>query len=169
MAEGGAAQCAPGMHCGQALLAGRLEAALDGRGSRLTAPRKALLEAVAARTAAAPATAVFTPAELLAHCQQAQPGMVSRATVYRTLELLAEAGLIAPCDGGQAAPEPAPAAQQCYRLAPEASAEVRLMDDGGRQRLVAANPELLRVLRSLCKRNGFTPGTFAVEIRGEFK
>ena len=160
------ARGAPGIHCARELLAERLGTALLERGLRLTTPRRALVACIAARASAAPASAEFTPAELLADCQTAQPGVVSRATVYRTLDLLVEAKLAQTCDGANG-PDPS-AAQQCYRLSPEASAEVRLLGNDGQQRLVAANPELVRVLRTLCRRSGFTLGTFTVEIKGDW-
>jgi hypothetical protein len=167
MAEGREGHSISGAHCGCVLLAERLGTVLMERGLRLTAPRKALVDAVAAQAWSGP-SAEFSPASLLEHCQNSRPGVVSRATVYRTLELLCAAGLVAAC-GGERPPGPAGAAQHPDRLSATARAEVRLLDGAGRQLLLAANAELLRVLRSLCQRSGFQPETFAIEIRGEFK
>ena len=61
--------------------------ALERRGCRRTAPRRRLLAAIARRTAP------FTAAELWAAVQAEDPG-IGRATVFRTLDLLAEVGLV---------------------------------------------------------------------------
>ncbi len=60
---------------------------LEGHGYRRTGPRRRLLAAIARRTAP------FTAAELGAAVQDEDPG-IGRATVFRTLDLLAELGLI---------------------------------------------------------------------------
>jgi Fur family ferric uptake transcriptional regulator len=60
---------------------------LDRAGYRLTGPRRAVLDEIVARQTP------FTSAELLAAMQQRAPG-IGRATVFRTLELLTQMGIV---------------------------------------------------------------------------
>ena len=60
---------------------------LDDEGHRLTGPRRAVLEEVVSRDAP------FTSAELLDAMQRQSPG-IGRATVFRTLDLLARLGVV---------------------------------------------------------------------------
>ena len=65
----------------------RLLAALQTKGYRLTAPRRAVAEVLAA------GPQHLSHAEILARAQSRYPE-IGRATVYRTLDLLVELGLI---------------------------------------------------------------------------
>ncbi len=67
--------------------ANRLVASLDAAGHRLTGPRLAVAELVAAREGH------FTAAELLVDADRAQPG-IGRATVFRTLDLFTSLGFV---------------------------------------------------------------------------
>jgi Fur family ferric uptake transcriptional regulator len=60
---------------------------LGNEGRRLTGPRRAVLEEVVSRSAP------FTTAELLEAVQKSAP-TVGRATVFRTLDLLAQLGVV---------------------------------------------------------------------------
>ena len=74
----------------------RLERVLQARGYRLTAARRAILAALVA------AGGHMTADELAAVVHQIAPG-VGRMTVYRTLDLLAELGLLRPVYQGTGA------------------------------------------------------------------
>ena|SRR6478752_218418 len=71
---------------------------LDDDGHRLTGPRRAVLEKVVSRDAP------FTSGELLEAMQKEAPG-IGRATVFRTLDLLARMGVVqrihTDADGGR--------------------------------------------------------------------
>jgi Fur family ferric uptake transcriptional regulator len=71
---------------------------LDTEGHRLTGPRRAVLEEVVQRDAP------FTSADLLEAMQRQAPG-IGRATVFRTLDLLARLGVVqrihTDADGGR--------------------------------------------------------------------
>jgi len=67
---------------------------LDGKGLRLTAQRRAIVDAVFATDEH------FTADQLIAWSQQ-RDRTVSRATVYRTLPLLTESGLVQEMDFGK--------------------------------------------------------------------
>jgi Fur family ferric uptake transcriptional regulator len=75
-----------------AVEAPQIRQALRAAGCRMTAPRRAILDAVAARRGH------FTATELLDAVQHANPA-VERSTVYRTLDLLNQLGLLAATTG----------------------------------------------------------------------
>ena len=63
-------------------------AALENAGYRLTAPRRALADLIAARDGS-----TFTAADLVAEVRSRGPG-VGRATVFRTIDLLESVGAV---------------------------------------------------------------------------
>jgi Fe2+ or Zn2+ uptake regulation protein len=141
---------------GDGLLLTRLSAALAEL-VRVTAPRRALLAQLASQPERS-----WTADELLAECNAACSGTISRPSVYRTLELLEAAGLAAPQAGTAIG-------HQRYGLTPYALAEIELVDpaSGDCQR-VPADAELLRALRRLCARHGLSLASFSVEAHGQF-
>ena len=66
---------------------GQLLTALDHAGYRVTAPRRAVTELIAERSGH------FTAADLVADAQARQLG-IGRATIFRSLDLLAELGVV---------------------------------------------------------------------------
>jgi Fur family ferric uptake transcriptional regulator len=68
-------------------VARRLLQSLDESGVRLTRPRRAVAEALAGRTGR------FTAAQLVEEARQRQP-RIGRATVFRTLDLLLDLGMV---------------------------------------------------------------------------
>jgi Fur family transcriptional regulator, ferric uptake regulator len=64
-----------------------LAAALDGSGRRLTGPRRAILDLIAARDGH------FTAADLVADVRERRLG-IGRATVFRALDVLTDLGVV---------------------------------------------------------------------------
>jgi Fe2+ or Zn2+ uptake regulation protein len=138
------------------LLLERLHAALAAQ-VRVTAPRQALLGCLAA----APERS-WSAQELQAACTAARPGALSRATAYRTLELLGRLGLVEALADDPAALR--------YRLSALALAEVGLADPAtGRTLRLAADKWLRRHVERLAQRHGLALEEFSLELRGRYK
>jgi Fe2+ or Zn2+ uptake regulation protein len=130
------------------LLAGRV---------RLTKPRRALLELF---LAGSPGQA-FCADDLTAELNRREPGIVSRATVYRCLELLEQAGLL---ERSESAP------RQSWSLRPTAGSSIALVDSTG-QRLEEI-PGLLPALERFIARiapPGFRAERAVLRIYGKFE
>lgn len=150
------------------LLLGQLCATLAER-VRVTAARGALLACIAAEPKRA-----WTADDLLAACNAEQPGMASRASVYRLLELLCAAGLLAvqPQGKGRAkniAVSGSTSGCQRYALTAEALGEICLTDDAGSSQRIAASPELQLALTRVCRNHRWVIREFSIEVRGEYR
>lgn len=84
----------PGEHAGRETdLLSRAGDVLRGRGERMTAPRRAVLRALAAVPSAGGAPSHLSAEEVLARVAETAP-RVHRASVYRALESLSRSGLV---------------------------------------------------------------------------
>ena len=81
-----------------------LQRALAARGHKLTRPRRAVVKVIAATTAS------LTPSEIHAQAQEYYPN-TGLVTVYRTLDLLAECGLVRKVHGPDGCHAYAPATE----------------------------------------------------------
>ena len=127
---------------------------LLAEGLRLTAPRRAVLALLLERTGE-----TFSADELTDALNARQRGSVSRATVYRTLELLSDGGMLRRGQRGNV---------QTFTLHNAAGSIVRLIDpQSGRITELAALPALERFLGRILP-EGFKPQRATLEIYGRF-
>lgn len=122
---------------------------------KLTKPRRALIDCILSKQGWQ-----FKAEELLRELNRRNPGIASRATVYRTLDLFVSTGLLNRTRGH------------------ENSSNYALADGGGQGQLidirtgqVASIPgdrDLVRNIRRICAKHGFTECYSALEIFGEF-
>jgi Fur family transcriptional regulator, ferric uptake regulator len=128
------------------------------RGLKLTKPRRAMLDYLLDRPGWQ-----FQADELHRELNVLLPGMVSRATVYRTLELLADAGLVNRIQ----------VRDHCFRYqlseAELHACHYHLIDiNTGASISFEADKELRRVLKRICKEQGFSEQYHVLEVFGEF-
>ena len=127
-----------------------LEHALAQRGHKLTRPRRAVIKVMAG------ATAALTPGEIHAQAQAhyAHTGLV---TVYRTLGLLAECGLVQRVHG----------ADDCHAYAPVAQGHAHhLVCENCRSTIEFSNCDLEKLVKTLQRRTGFTISGHSLELFG---
>ncbi|MCC7479303.1 transcriptional repressor [bacterium] len=130
--------------------------ALMERGLKLTKPRKALIEMLTSRPGWH-----FQAEELLEALNNEQPGVVSRATIYRTLELLVEAGVLTKTRLNENSFR--------YELADMQGHHHHLIDTGsGRVANFTGDEELHSMLRRICAEHGFKEHYHVLEVYGEF-
>jgi Fur family ferric uptake transcriptional regulator len=130
---------------------------LSDRGLKLTRPRRALIERLLERPAG-----WFQADALLAEINAGSPGTVSRATVYRTLDLLVEAGVLMRELVGENR-------YRYDRAQNPGESEHRLIDiKTGRTVDVAGTPGLKRAIDAVCTQQGFGEHYHVVEVFGEF-
>jgi Fur family ferric uptake transcriptional regulator len=127
-----------------------LERALAAKGHKLTQPRRAVIKVMAA------AKAALTPAEIhgLAQATYKHTGLV---TVYRTLSLLAECGLVQRVHG----------ADDCHAYAPVADGHAHhLVCNNCRSTIEFENCDLDKLVSALQHRTGFTISGHWLELFG---
>ena len=125
-------------------------AALEGAGFRLTGPRRAVARLVADQPGH------FTSASLVAEARSRPPG-IGRATIFRTLDVLAEVGMIERIDlpsGGHAylACEPT----HHHHVVCSVCGRSRDIDDAG----------LRTVVRDIARRTGYVVEDHRLELFG---
>jgi Fur family ferric uptake transcriptional regulator len=133
--------------------------ALLERGLKLTRPRIAVLDFLHAR----PETQ-FMAEEVCRRLNEQQPGLISRSTIYRTLEVLVDAEIVQRTVIN--------ANKSCYQLS-EAQHErchYHLVDvHDGTTVSFNADAELRRVLQRICREKGFSEQYHVLKVFGEFK
>jgi Fe2+ or Zn2+ uptake regulation protein len=135
-------------------LRARLYRELLAEGLRMTAPRRAVLALLLERVGE-----TFSADDITAQLNAREPGSVSRATVYRTLELLADGGMLRRDQQG---------ARQSFSLHSSAGSSVRLIDPlGGRVTELSALPALERFLARIVP-EGFKAQRAVLEVYGRF-
>ena len=133
--------------------------ALLERGLKLTKPRQATLDFLLDH----PHTQ-FQPEEIYARLNHECPGLISRPTVYRTLDLLVESEIVtrtivnANCFRYQLSEGEHHACH--YHLVDVSSGQTVSFD---------ADPELRRVLKRICQERGFSEQYHVLKVYGEFK
>jgi Fe2+ or Zn2+ uptake regulation protein len=133
--------------------------ALLERGLKLTKPRQAVLDFLLDH----PDTQ-FQPEEIFVRLAQQSPGLISRPTVYRTLDLLVETAIVtrtivnANCFRYQLAEGEHHACH--YHLVDTTTGQTVSFD---------ADPELRRVLKRICQERGFVEQHHVLKVYGEFK
>jgi Fe2+ or Zn2+ uptake regulation protein len=133
--------------------------ALLERGLKLTKPRIAVLDFLLG----SPETQ-FQAEEVFKSLNGATPGMISRSTVYRTLDVLVEAKIVH-CTIINAN-------KYCYQLCENEHhrCHYHLVDVGtGATLSFNADPELKRVLQRICRERGFSEQYHVLKVFGEFK
>jgi Fur family ferric uptake transcriptional regulator len=133
--------------------------ALLDRGLKLTKPRIAVLDFLLASP-----ESQFQPEEIHARLNKKTPGMISRPTVYRTLDLLVEAGIVSRTIIN--------ANKFRYQLSEgeHHACHYSLVDlNSGASVSFDADPELRRVLQRICRERGFTEQYHELRVFGEFK
>jgi Fur family ferric uptake transcriptional regulator len=130
---------------------------LTDRGLKITRPRRALIERLLQRP-----SGWFQAELLLTEINSGQPGTVSRATVYRTLDLLVEAGVLMRELVGDNR-------YRYDRAQNPGESEHQLVDlKTGRSLDIAASPSLKRALGAMCAEQNFSELYHVVKIFGEF-
>jgi Fe2+ or Zn2+ uptake regulation protein len=125
---------------------------------RLTAPRRA-----AVRCLVAGRERQWSADELCEACNASQPGVMSRASAYRVLELLAQLGLAA---AGTVA---GPSEPRRYRLTPPPPDPLVLRDRAsGRELRLPADRWVQRYVERLAQRHGLALDDFSLVLRGSF-
>lgn len=130
---------------------GSLVAALDRAGYRLTGPRRALAELIAARGGH------FTAAELVGDARERRLG-IGRATIFRTLEALAGVGVVERVDlpsGGHAYVGCEPVRHHHHVICSSCGRSVELEDCG-----------MAAVAREVAARTGYAIDTHRLELFG---
>ena len=124
--------------------------ALDRGGHRLTAPRRAVAELVAARDGH------FTAADLVADARRRHPG-IGRATIFRALDLFASLGLVERVDlpGGDHAYVACDTVHHHHAICTGCGRSLDVDDFG-----------LTRVLNEIGRRSGFRVVDHRLEIFG---
>ena len=124
--------------------------ALDRGGHRLTGPRRAVAELVAARDGH------FTAADLVADARRRHPG-IGRATIFRTLDLFATLGLVERVDlpGGDHAYVACDPVHHHHAICTGCGRSLDVDDFG-----------LTRVLSEIGRRSGFRVVDHRLEIFG---
>jgi Fe2+ or Zn2+ uptake regulation protein len=133
--------------------------ALIERGLKLTKPRQAVLDFLLDHP-----HSQFQPEEIFSRLNQFSPGLISRPTVYRTLDLLVDSAIVTRTIVNS----------NCFRyqLAEEEhhACHYHLVDVGtGQSVSFNADPELRRVLKQICQERGFSEQYHVLKVYGEFK
>lgn len=133
-------------------------AALLERGLKLTKPRQAVLDFFFDH----PQTQ-FQPEDIHLRVNHKSPGLVSRPTVYRTLDLLCDAEIVTRTIVNSNSFRYQLAASECH------SCHYHLVDvTTGAAVSFDADPELKRVLQRICRERGFAEQYHVLKVYGEF-
>jgi Fur family ferric uptake transcriptional regulator len=123
---------------------------------KLTKPRKALIDLLLRKR-----TWHFQAEDLLRELNEKSPGVVSRATIYRSLDLLVETGILAKTRIHENSYR--------YELADTEGHHHHLVDiSTGRVVEFAGDKELHRMLRRVCTEHGFVEHYHVLEVFGDF-
>lgn len=123
---------------------------------KLTKPRRALIDLLLRKRAWH-----FQAEDLLRELNEKNPGVVSRATIYRSLELLVETGILAKTRIHENSYR--------YELADTEGHHHHLVDIGsGRVIEFTGDKELHRMLKRVCAEHGFTEHYHVLEVFGDF-
>ena len=123
---------------------------------KLTKPRKAMIDLLLRRRGWH-----FQAEEVLQQLNEKNPGVVSRATVYRTLELMVGSGILAKTRVHENSYR--------YELADAEGHHHHLVDvSSGRVVEFTGDKELHRMLRRVCRENGFEESYHVLEVFGVF-
>ena len=130
--------------------------ALSERKLKLTKPRKAVIELLLRKR-----NWHFQAEDMLREINEKSPGVVSRATVYRTLETLVEAAVLTRTR--------VRANSYVYELVTAEEHHHHLVDiHSGAIAEFAGDKELHRMLKRVCLEHGFTEHHHVLEVFGEF-
>jgi Fur family transcriptional regulator, ferric uptake regulator len=134
----------------------RFYRALLEQNLKLTKPRKALIDVVLRKRGWH-----FQAEDLMRELNERAPGVVSRATIYRTLDLLVHAGILAKTRIHENSYR--------YELADTESHHHHLVDmNTGKVVEFQGDKELHRMLKRVCDEHGFTEHYHVFEVFGEF-
>lgn len=123
---------------------------------KLTRPRRALIEHLMAKKGWH-----FQAEDLLRELNEKSPGLASRATVYRTLDLLVESDMLTRTRINQNSFR--------YELADVEGHHHHMVDiRSGRVMEFAGDEELHRMLDRICEKMGFKESYHVLEVYGEF-
>lgn len=126
------------------------------RNLKLTKPRKALIDYLLKKRGWH-----FQAEDLLRDLNEKSPGVVSRATIYRTLDLLVEAGILAKTRIHENSYR--------YELADTEGHHHHLVDiNTGRVVEFTGDKELHRMLKRIGEEHGFEEQYHVLEVFGEF-
>ena len=133
--------------------------ALLERGLKLTKPRQAVLDFLLDHP-----VSQFQPEEIFTRLNQQSPGLISRPTVYRTLDLLVESEIVTRTIVNS----------NCFRYqlaeGEHHACHYHLVDlTTGQTVSFDADPELRRVLKRICQERGFSEQYHMLKVYGEFK
>jgi len=129
---------------------------LTERNLKLTRPRMAIIDCLLKKEGWH-----FLADDLQAEVNQGQPGTVSRATVYRTLEVLTEAGVLTKTRMNENSFR--------YELADLEGHHHHLIDiASGKVVCFKGDEDLHRMLDRICRENGFTEQYHVLEVFGQF-
>lgn len=134
----------------------RFYRALIEQNLKLTKPRKALIDCLLKKRGWH-----FQAEDLQRELSDKTPGVVSRATIYRTLELLVTAGILAKTRIHENSYR--------YELVDTENHHHHLVDmNTGKVVEFAGDKELHRMLRRICDEHGFEEQYHVFEVFGEF-
>lgn len=124
---------------------------------KLTKPRKAMIDLLLRKRGWH-----FQAEEVLHELNESSPGVVSRATVYRTLELMVESGILIKTRVHENSYR--------YELADTEGHHHHLVDiNSGKVVEFSGDKELHRMLKRICSSNGFEESYHVLEVFGVFK
>jgi len=124
---------------------------------KLTKPRKAMIDLLLKKRGWH-----FQAHELLEELNAQCPGVVSRATIYRTLELLVDADILIKTRVHENS--------YVYELADSEGHHHHLVDiNTGRVVEFSGDKELHRMLKRICQENAFEESYHVLEVFGTFK
>ena len=124
---------------------------------KLTKPRKAMIDLLLKKR-----DWHFQAEDLLRELNEKNPGVVSRATVYRTLELLVDAGILIKSRIHENSFR--------YELADSEGHHHHMVDiHTGKVKEFTGDVELHKMLERIAKENNFTERYHVLEVFGEFK
>lgn len=124
---------------------------------KLTRPRKAMIDLLLAKRGWH-----FQAEDVLNELNEASPGVVSRATVYRTLEMMVASGMLLKTRVHENSYR--------YELADTEGHHHHLIDvNSGEVIEFSGDKELHRMLKRICTAQGFEESYHVLEVFGTFK
>jgi len=124
---------------------------------KLTKPRRAMIDLLLRKRGWH-----FQAEEVLQELNESNPGVVSRATVYRTLELMVQSGILLKTRVHENSYR--------YELADTEGHHHHLVDvNSGKVVEFSGDKELHRMLKRICTSNNFDESYHVLEVFGEFK
>jgi Fur family ferric uptake transcriptional regulator len=124
---------------------------------KLTKPRRAMIDMLLRKRGWH-----FQAEEILQELNESNPGVVSRATVYRTLELMVQSGILLKTRVHENSYR--------YELADTEGHHHHLVDiNSGKVVEFSGDKELHRMLRRICTANSFEENYHVLEVFGEFR